>query len=44
MKADTIIVMKNGKIVQMGNHNKLLKESGEYAHLWNLQRGGYLKN
>jgi len=44
MKADTIIVMKNGKIVQSGNHNQLINQSGEYKHLWNLQKGGYMKD
>jgi ATP-binding cassette subfamily B protein len=43
MNADKIVVLKNGKIVQIGNHNKLIKESGEYKHLWNLQKGGYIK-
>jgi ATP-binding cassette, subfamily B, heavy metal transporter len=44
MKADTIVVMKNGKIVQTGNHNELIHQPGEYKHLWNLQKGGYIKN
>lgn len=44
MKADNIIVMKNGKIVQMGNHEKLIKQFGEYRKLWNLQKGGYMKD
>ena len=43
MHADTIVVFKKGKIVQMGNHNKLINQPGEYKKLWNLQRGGYLK-
>jgi ATP-binding cassette subfamily B protein len=43
MSADKIVVMKNGKIVQMGNHNKLIGELGEYRKLWNLQKGGYIK-
>ncbi|MFA5855995.1 MAG: ABC transporter ATP-binding protein [Candidatus Pacearchaeota archaeon] len=42
MKADKIVVMKNGKIVQMGTHEELIKQSGEYKHLWNLQKGGYI--
>ncbi|VVB77959.1 Molybdate/tungstate import ATP-binding protein WtpC [uncultured archaeon] len=44
MKADIIVVMKNGKIVQKGTHNQLIKEPGEYRHLWNLQKGGYIKS
>lgn len=43
MKADTIVVLKNGKIVQKGNHKQLIKRKGEYKKLWNLQKGGYIK-
>ena len=43
MHADKIIVMKKGKIVQIGKHNDLIKQEGEYKHLWNLQKGGYIK-
>jgi len=43
MKTDNIIVMKNGKIVQMGTHEQLINQIGEYQKLWNLQKGGYMK-
>ncbi|MEK6935811.1 MAG: ABC transporter ATP-binding protein [Nanoarchaeota archaeon] len=43
MHADTIVVMKDGNIVQMGKHNELINQSGEYKKLWNLQKGGYIK-
>ena len=43
MHADTIVVMKDGNIVQMGNHNELIRQPGEYKKLWNLQKGGYIK-
>ncbi len=43
MNADKIVVMKNGKIVQIGNHNDLIRKPGEYKHLWNLQKGGYIR-
>lgn len=43
MHADKIVVMKKGKIVQMGKHNELIKQEGEYRKLWNLQKGGYIK-
>lgn len=43
MNADVIVVMRKGKIVQMGNHEKLIREPGEYRHLWNIQKGGYIK-
>lgn len=43
MNADIIVVMKEGKIVQMGKHEELIRKAGEYKKLWNLQKGGYLK-
>jgi len=43
MHADKIVVMKKGKIVQIGNHNELIRQEGEYKKLWNLQKGGYIK-
>ena len=43
MNADRIVVLKSGKIVQIGNHNSLIKQPGEYKKLWNLQKGGYIK-
>lgn len=43
MNADRIIVFKNGKIIQEGNHTELIKKEGEYRKLWNLQKGGYIK-
>ena len=36
-KADKIIVMDHGKIVEMGNHQELLKMSGYYKRLFDLQ-------
>ncbi len=35
--ADQIIVMKDGDIVEFGNHENLLKENGFYASLYNSQ-------
>lgn len=35
--ADQIIVMKEGKIVEMGNHSILLKQNGFYASLYESQ-------
>ena len=43
MKADTIIVMDKGKIVQKGTHKELIKQDGLYKKLWSLQKGGYIK-
>ena len=35
--ADLIIVMKDGKIIEKGNHDELLKQNGFYAELYNSQ-------
>lgn len=35
--ADTIIVLKNGQVVERGNHLELLSRGGEYAALVSLQ-------
>ena len=36
-KADKIIVMEDGKIVEQGSHRELLKRKGYYADLYNIQ-------
>lgn len=47
--ADRIYVLKDGRIAESGTHEKLLAESGIYAHMWNeynksvnwqVQKGG----
>ncbi|MAF36714.1 hypothetical protein CL622_06375 [archaeon] len=43
MKADEIIVLEKGKIVQRGTHRQLILKRGVYKQLWNLQKGGYIK-
>ena len=35
--ADLILVMKDGNIVELGNHKELLKKKGFYAELYNSQ-------
>ncbi|WP_035646352.1 peptidase domain-containing ABC transporter [Flavobacterium sp. ASV13] len=35
--ADTILVMKEGNIVESGNHLNLLEQKSEYYNLWNKQ-------
>lgn len=35
--ADIILVMKNGKIIEQGKHEELLKKNGFYATLYNAQ-------
>ncbi|MCB9813591.1 MAG: ABC transporter ATP-binding protein [Pseudomonadales bacterium] len=36
-KADKIIVMDDGEIVEVGTHKQLLKMSGQYNNFWKLQ-------
>lgn len=36
-KADLIVVMKKGEIVEQGNHNELIARNGNYANLVNMQ-------
>jgi len=36
-KADRIIVLKQGNIIEQGSHQELLKQDGEYASLYNHQ-------
>ncbi len=35
--ADLILVMKEGNIVEQGNHEELMKQNGSYAELYNSQ-------
>ena len=37
--ADRILVIEDGRIVEQGSHDALLKENGEYAALWRTQNG-----
>src|SRR5204863_7168401 len=36
-RADFIIVMENGRIVQRGTHEQLMREKGPYLHVASLQ-------
>ena len=38
---DRIIVIKNGKIIESGSHQQLLRQNGVYKRLWNLQSAGF---
>jgi len=37
MNADLILVLKNGRIVERGTHDQLLKLNGWYADMWQRQ-------
>ena len=39
--AAQIIVIRNGRILERGNHDSLLADDGQYAHLFRLQARGY---
>lgn len=42
-KMDRIIVLDNGKIIEQGSHQELLKKNGKYAELWAHQSGGFIE-
>ncbi|MEZ5346830.1 MAG: ABC transporter ATP-binding protein, partial [Pyrinomonadaceae bacterium] len=39
VKANLIVVMENGRIIESGTHNELLEKSGKYKRLYELQFG-----
>lgn len=39
---DRLIVMDQGRIVEEGNHDELVRRQGLYARLWTRQSGGFL--
>ena len=39
---DRLIVLDEGKIIEQGTHDQLVKSGGVYASLWNRQSGGFL--
>ena len=36
--ADCILVLKNGRLAEQGDHLSLLQQGGEYARMWQLQQ------
>lgn len=41
---DRLIVLNEGRVVEVGSHAELLKANGVYANLWAHQSGGFLGN
>jgi ATP-binding cassette subfamily B protein len=39
---DRLLVFHQGKIIEEGSHHELLAKKGHYAHLWQMQAGGFL--
>ncbi len=37
MKADNIVLIKEGRIIETGNHKNLMRKKGEYFKLWEQQ-------
>lgn len=41
-KMDRILVFDKGKVIEEGSHTELMASGGHYAHMWNMQAGGFL--
>ncbi len=41
---DRIIVLDQGKIIQDGTHDELIKQDGLYAKMWSHQSGDFLQD
>ena len=41
-RMDRLIVLEQGRIVEEGSHDELLRLNGHYARLWRHQSGGFL--
>jgi ABC-type multidrug transport system fused ATPase/permease subunit len=42
--ADRIVVLSGGRVEELGTHATLMEKGGRYAHLFNLQAKGYLRD
>ncbi len=41
--ADKILMLENGRIIEEGSHDELLRLNGKYAEMWRVQAGQYIK-
>lgn len=41
---DRILVLDNGQLIEEGSHKDLIKQTGLYAALWEMQSGGFLQD
>jgi ATP-binding cassette subfamily B multidrug efflux pump len=41
-RMDRLIVLEEGRIVEQGSHDELLRLGGHYERLWRHQSGGFL--
>jgi ATP-binding cassette subfamily B multidrug efflux pump len=41
-RMDRLVVLEQGRIVEQGTHDELLRRGGHYAMLWRHQSGGFL--
>jgi ATP-binding cassette subfamily B multidrug efflux pump len=41
---DRLIILDQGKILEDGSHDELIKKGGLYSELWSHQSGGYIQD
>lgn len=39
--ADRILMMENGRVIEEGDHDELIRLQGKYAAMWKAQAGRY---